>query len=306
MENIDEITINFDASQLFLLNICLAFIMFGVALDLKQSDFVRLFRSPGSAIVGLTSQLILLPILTFGLISVWPMASSMALGLIMVASCPGGNVSNYAVHLGGGNTALSISLTSIVSSLAVFITPITFAFWSSLLPGSDAILKTIEVSFGDMIQTVAMIILVPLIAGMAIRADKPVWAARIRGPISKLSFLIFTAILVVALYGNLGKMKDYLPYVFWIVLVHNGLALFMGYYFAKLNKRNEADCKAICMETGIQNSGLGLVLIFSYFHGLGGMVLIAAWWGVWDMISAMLLSSYWKFRLAKKQKFSSV
>ena len=296
MNEIDQIKINFEQDQLFLLNICLAFIMFGISLDLTREDFKRLLANPKAALVGLSSQLILLPILTYGIARLWPMPPSMAMGLVMVASCPGGNISNFAVHYGRGNTALSISLTSFVTMAAVLTTPITFNIWTSLIPGAAPLMQGISVNPLTMFKTIAQLILVPLIAGMTLRHYYPKLAALIRKPINTLSLLIFATFIVVALYENGSQLKDFLSIVFWLVLVHNGLALIMGYQWAKAWSLPEVDRKAISMETGIQNSGLGLVLIFNFFEGLGGMMLVAAWWGVWDMISALLLSMVWRYR----------
>lgn len=270
--------------------------MFGISLDLTKEDFMRLVRQPKPTFVGLSSQLLLLPILTYCLIQVWPMPASIALGLIMVASCPGGNISNFTVHLSKGNTALSISLTSVVTLFAIVMTPLIFTFWSSLLPETQGLMRDFSLNPWLMFKTISMLILVPLIVGMSIRKYRPVFASKLRKPINRLSILIFAGIILVALYENTAQLKQYLGLVFWIVLVHNGLALIMGYQWAKCWKLPTPDRKAISFETGIQNSGLGLILIFNFFDGLSGMMLVAAWWGVWDMISAMLLALYWSSR----------
>lgn len=299
MHDIDQLKINFEQDQLFLLNMCLAFIMFGISLDLTREDFVRLLKNPKAAIVGLSSQLILLPILTYLITRAWPMPPSMAMGLVMVASCPGGNISNFAVHLSKGNTALSISLTSFVTMAAVLTTPITFNIWTSLIPGAEPLMQGISVNPLTMFKTIAQLILIPLISGMLIRYYYPALANKIRKPINTISLLIFTTFIIVALYENMGQMREFLNLVFWLVLIHNGLALILGYQWARAWKLPVPDRKAISMETGIQNSGLGLVLIFNFFEGLGGMMLVAAWWGIWDMISALLLALYWRRRLRR-------
>ncbi len=296
MHEIDLLKINFDESQLFLLNICLAFIMFGISLDLTSKDFKRLIEHPKAAFVGLSSQLILLPVLTFAITRLWPMPPSMAMGLVMVASCPGGNISNFAVYLSRGNTALSISLTSFVTMAAVLTTPITFNIWTSLIPGAEPLMKGIEVNPLTMFKTIGQLILVPLIVGMSIRHYFPKIAAKLRKPINSLSLIIFASIIIIALYENGQQMKDYLYLVFWLVLVHNATAMVMGFYWARSWGLPLSDRKAISMETGIQNSGLGLVLIFNFFEGLGGMMLVAAWWGVWDMISGLVIALIWRYR----------
>ena len=297
MEAIDNIVIDFSKDQLMLLNICLGFIMFSISLNLRVDDFLRLVRYPKSSIVGLTSQLLLLPIFTLILIGLWDVAASVALGLILVSCCPGGNISNFSVHLAGGNTALSITLTSIVTMFAILITPITFQFWAGMLPQTSALLNEVEVDPTSMFLSITYLILLPLIAGMVVNHHFHNFAQKISKPVQTLALIIFIAIIAVALYDNRGDLAYYLKLVFLLVLVHNGGALLMGYYFGRINGLNLADSKAVSFETGIQNSGLGLVLVFNFFEGLGGMLLVVAWWGIWDMVSALLLAFYWRSRM---------
>ena len=299
MQSIDDIRIDFSSDQLFLLNMCLMFIMFSISLNLKAEDFLRLIRQPKSSIVGLTSQLLLLPIFTIILIQLWGLPASVALGLILVACCPGGNISNFSVHLAGGNTALSITLTSIVTMFAIVITPITFSFWASQLSSTSALLQEISVNHSDLLMSIFYLVLLPLTAGIFLNSRFPAFAKKISKPIQKIALIIFILLIFFAVWGNRGELAFYLKLVFLLVLVHNGGALLIGYFFAKLNGLSEYDAKAISFETGIQNAGLGLVLVFNFFDGLGGMMLVMAWWGIWDMISALSLATYWKYRLKK-------
>jgi len=165
-----------------------------------------------------------------------------------------------------------------------------------MIPGTEPLMAGIELNPISMLKTIAQLILIPLICGMAIRQYFPRLAAKIRKPINTISLLIFTAFILVALYENIPQLKSHLSLVFWLVLIHNGLALIMGYQWARAWKLPVADRKAISMETGIQNSGLGLILIFNFFEGLGGMMLVAAWWGIWDMISSLLIALYWRYK----------
>src|SRR5690606_19613655 len=128
--DVDNMVLHFDESQLRLLNYCLGFMMFGVALDLSLEDFKRVISNPRSTLMGMTSQLILLPLFTVLLVVLWDMPDSMKMGLLLVAACPGGNISNYLVHRSGGNTALSITLTSIATLLSVVLTPFIFLLYS--------------------------------------------------------------------------------------------------------------------------------------------------------------------------------
>ena len=293
MEAIDSIRINFNPDQLFILNLCLGFLMFGVALDLKLSHFKMVFDAPKSSIVGLSSQWVLLPILTLGLIMLFKPPASMALGMILIASCPGGNVSNFAVHLAGANAALSIFLTSITTLFAVVLTPLYFTLLAPIIPEAAIFSPSIQISFWEMIWTILQLIVFPLMLGMILNHRFPHFCEQIHRPVRLISILIFLAFVVVAIYSNFENIVNYLHFVFLIVLVHNGTALLMGYWFARMNRLEERDARAISIETGIQNSGLGLILIFNFFDGLGGMALIAAWWGVWHLIAAFSLAMWW-------------
>lgn len=294
MNAIDAVRINFNPEQLFLLNICLAFLLFGVALDLRLGHFRQVLQSPKSTLIGLFSQWVLLPILTISLILIAQPPVSIALGMALVAACPGGNVSNYAVHLAGANAALSVTLTSISTLGAILLTPLYFTLLSRVIPGSEIYAGTIQVDPGQMLSTILQLILVPILLGMGMRWRFPKFTARIRRTVGVLSMTIFLGFVFVAVYGNFQNIVDYLHLVFMLVFMHNILALSGGYWIARLNKLSQADTRAISIETGIQNSGLGLILIFNFFDGLGGMAMIAAWWGIWHLISAFSLATWWR------------
>lgn len=294
MGDLDAVRINFNAEQLRLLNLLLGFIMFGVALDLRPDQFRVLFRQPKSLLVGMSSQLILLPLVTVGLIWVIHPAVGIGLGMLLVAACPGGNVSNYAAHLSGSNTALSVSMTTLSTLGAAFTTPLLFTRLQPLIQGGEMRSEVLSVSPWAMVWSIIQLILVPLLAGFLFRQYLPRLTERLLRPIQRLSMLIFLGFVVVAVVGNLANIGKYLPYIFFYVLIHNALALGTGYFWSRLYRLPEADARAISIETGIQNSGLALVLIFNFFDGRGGMALIAAWWGVWHLVSAFGLAMVWK------------
>lgn len=301
IQEINSIRINFDDNMIVIMNIALAFVMFGVALNLKMEDFRELMKEPKKVLIGLSSQLILLPILTLVMIYIADLPYSMALGMILVASCPGGNISNYATHLGKGNTALSITMTTIVTLGATLITPFGFYFWAQFIPeqnGMEAL--NIQVSLWEMLFIVAQLILIPLLAGMSLRHYFPKTVNKIKKPTSIISLLIFVAFIVGAIYGNWNLIVNYVYLVFWIVVLHNGLALLLAYIYSNSWGLDWYDARAISLETGVQNAGLGLVLVFNFFDGLGGMTLVVAWWGVWDLVSSLVLALVWRRRWRQK------
>lgn len=296
MTDLDLIRINFSPDQLTILNIVLAFILFGVALDLKPEDFRRVFTEPKSVLVGFLLQYILLPLLTLAMIFLFNAPPSLALGMILVAVCPGGNISNFMTHLGRGNIALSVTMTSFTTLGAIVLTPLTFSWWSSLVPQAQELRATIFVEPGQMFSTIFQLIFVPVVLGMGTKRFFPKLALWLYKPARFLSLAIFILFIVVAILGNWDNISNHLSKIFFLVLIYNALAMGMGYFLARLFRRPEADARALAMETGIHNTGLGLILVFNFFDGLGGMALILAWWGIWDLISSFGVGVWWNRR----------
>lgn len=302
MENIDALKLNFSSDSLFLLNLCLAIIMFGIALEIKVEDFKILLKNPRPALLGLLSQFILLPFLTYLLILVLEPHPSIALGMILVAACPGGNISNFMSHLGRANAALSVGLTSVATFLSLIMTPLNFKIYGGLYQPSAQLLTNIQLDFWDVSEVVLLIILIPLLLGIAVQSKFPRLAKALAPYFRIGSILIFIAFVFIAFSKNFNLFLDYIHLVIGLVFVHNLLAFGTGYSVAKLGRLNQRDRRALTIETGIQNSGLGLVLIFAFFEGLGGMALVAAWWGIWHIITGLSLATYWARN--PKQKFS--
>lgn len=291
--DIDSIKINFDSSSLWILNIAIAIIMFGVALAITVDDFQRLFKNPKIVFIGVLSQFILLPAATFLAIILIEPHPSFALGMMMIAACPGGNVSNFFSKMAGGNTALSVSLTAFATLICIFMTPFNLQFWGSMYEPTNIILKTVELNWIDILKLVSLILGIPLIAGMLIKHYHSEMAIKIEKVLKPISMTVFIILIFVAFSQNLDIFISYIHHVIFLVIFHNIFAFILGFYTAKSFGLNKRDCKTISMETGIQNGGLGLLLIFGFFDGLGGMALLAAFWGIWDVFSGMALATLW-------------
>ena len=302
--DIDEIRINFDESGLWVLNIAIAIIMFGVALGITIEDFKRLFKNPKIVFVGVLSQFILLPALTFLAILIIEPHPSFALGMMMIAACPGGNVSNFFSKMAGGNAALSVSLTAFATLICIIMTPFNLQFWGSLYKPTNEILKTVSLNPFNLFKVVSLILGIPLILGMLIKHYHSIMAGKIEKVLKPLSMLVFIALIFIAFSQNLDVFVNHIHHVLFLVIFHNVFAYILGFYTAKSFKLNSQDRKTIAMETGIQNGGLGLLLIFGFFEGLGGMALLAAFWGIWDVFSGMALATYWGRKT--KQKLATV
>jgi len=299
VEEIDNITLNFNEDNIFLLNISLAIIMFGVALKLTLEDFRLVLKQPRGVIAGVLSQFLVLPGLTFILVWLMKPHPSFALGMFMVAACPGGNISNFFSANAKGNLALSVSLTAVSSVLAVFMTPINLTFWSSMYAPTADLLSSISMDLWGVLQTIIIILGIPIILGMFVRHHYEKLAKRLQPIMHWSSIIIFAAIVIMAFAANIDLFLTYIYLVVLLVFIHNAVALFSGYQIGRMFGLPEADRRSLAIETGIQNSGLGLVLIFSFFNGLGGMALVAAWWGIWHIISGMTISYYWNFRSSR-------
>lgn len=286
------------------MNVVLAFVMFGIALEISVGDFKQLWLKPKPVLVGVFSQFLVLPALTFLLVWFIEPYPSIALGMFMVAACPGGNMSNFISHLAGGNTALSVCLTAIATLLAVVMTPLNLQLWGSFYGPTATILQEVEISPWQMVKLVGLLLGVPLFLGMLVNYWKPILAVKMAKVLKVVSLLFFIVLVFLALYNNRVVFLDYIFYVFWIVLLHNLVAFFTGFSLAKVFGLNAANTKSITIETGIQNSGLGLLLIFTFFDGLGGMALVAAFWGIWHIVSGLLLATFWSPKSVNTEKLA--
>ena len=293
MQALDEVQIHFDSHGLMIMNIALAVVMFGVALGITIDDFKNLFRRPKLVILGVLSQFVLLPLITFIVVSIVKPQPSIALGMMMVAACPGGNISNFMTHLAKGNTALSVSLTAFATFLAMFMTPFNFQFYGNLYEPTAQILRTVELDPMELVKLVILILGVPLVLGMLVRVKVPKLAMKLSKILKPLSIIVFIAIVVIAFSNNLDIFNNYVHHVLGLGIMHNFIAILLGFGLATLFKLSFRDKKTLAIETGIQNSGLGLLLIFTFFEGLGGMAIMAAFWGIWHIISGLLLATYW-------------
>ncbi len=291
MTGLDAVRLNFSPGALHLLNAILGIVMFSVAIDLSPRDFRPLVRRPWALIVGFTSQFLVLPALTFGLVLALQPSPSIALGLILVAACPGGNVSNFFTHRAGGNTALSVSLTAFATVAAIVLTPLNIAFWGSLYAPTRTLLHETHIDPVSVAITVGVMLLLPLIAGIALNHYRYDLTTRLRDPLKWVSMAIFVAFVALSLSANWQYFVQFVGLIAGMVVLHNALAFAGGYGTATLARLSPFDRRAITIETGIQNSGLGLVLIFAFFGGLGGMAIVAAFWGIWHIIAGFAIST---------------
>jgi len=308
LQQLDQLKLNFSAEGQFGINLILACIMFGVALEIKAEHFKNILLNPRSYIIGLVNQNIIVPLVTFGIvISLHKFITpTIALGMILVAACPGGNISNFMTNFAKGNTALAVSLTATTTLLSIIFVPFNFALWGGLYIKyinaiSSSLLQPITINPVEMIYTVCILLGIPLLAGIFVSWKFPVLTSKIVRPVKTASIAIFLGIVLLAFANNFDLFIRYILYVFILVLIENGLAFLTGYGVAKGARLCDRDVRAITIESGIHNSGLGLALLFNpaifpSHLAIGGMFFIAGWWGIWHIISGLTISSIWARR----------
>jgi len=322
VQKIDSIVVTLNAGGMNTINIVLAFVMYGVALGIKPRIFVEVFRKPKSVLLGMLCQLVLLPLFTFLLAwALGPAISfSMAMGMILVASCPGGNISNFISSLSKANIELSVSLTAISTALAMLMTPFNFWAYGNLyikvadLSGLVGTVPNLHIPFWDVFKTIVILLGIPLTLGILTAHFFPKAAEKMKKPFQWFSIIFFFVMVVLSFMGNIQAFLQCVKYIFLVVLVHNLLALCIGFGTASAFKLSERDRRTMTIETGIQNSGLGLALmlganqIFANFmpgypHGIpGGMLVITAWWGIWHIIAGLSVAGVFNLKDKKAAK----
>ena len=330
LQILDPLDPNLGAGEMTLVNIILALVMFGVALGIKLDTFKDVFRYPKSIIVGCLLQWVALPFVTLCVALAFNsvITPMVALGMLLVASCPGGNISNFMSSYSKGNIELSVSMTAVTTAFAPLITPLNFWLYGTLYSNIVSInneIPTLVIPFGDMFEQIMLLLGIPIVAGIAFAHYFPNITKRLLKPSQILSIILFMGMVVVSftkvissLQGHEDVVCDFcnstivesvtygnvifaIACAFVVVIAHNICALSTGYGGGTLFRLPKADRRSITIEVGIQNSGLGLILLFNdrifdptIWDNNGGMVFITAIWGVWHIISGLITSSIFR------------
>ncbi|WP_375549981.1 bile acid:sodium symporter [Oceanicaulis alexandrii] len=291
---LDAVQIELAPGAQLIMPVILMAVMFGVALDVHLKDFALLKSRPVRFIGAAAAQIIGLPLVTLGLIMVLAPPPSIALGMIVVACCPGGNVSNFLTHLAKGDIALSVSLTATSSLAAALLTPVSIVFWTSLYGPADALVDTIDVSPVPFVVQTTLLLALPLISGMVIAHHYPRTARRLR-PIFLMVGLLGLAVLIIGGVGsNWALFTATAGSVLVIAMIHNAVAFVFGAASARALGFETAGRRSVTFEVGIQNTGLGLVILLGQFEGVGGAAAITALWAVWHLFSGGLLVGFYR------------
>ena len=299
-ETLDQITIPLSTTSQILLASAIMTLMFAIALGLTLKNFSFLKTAPHLFYIGLFVQIIALPIVTIAVIAMLGVPASIALGMIVVASCPGGSVSNFMSWLAKGDVAYSVSLTAGSSIIASIWTPLAILIWSDIYPPTAALLETINFSRIQFIVQTTMMLALPLIGGMITNHFAPKFAARARKPLGFVGAFVMLCVIIIGVIDFAPLLASAWMLILVPAIIHNGVAFGLGAVSGLFLNATPAQKRALIFEIGIQNSGLAVVLMLSQFNGLGGAAAIAAVWGVWHFVSGGALIAL--FRTLDRRK----
>jgi len=267
----------------------LAMIMFSMGLTQTLQDFTRVFRQPKPIMIGLALQYSVMPVLAYIIALVMGLDEQLALGLIIVGCCAGGTASNVITYLAGGNVALSISMTLVSTLLGVLLTPWLIQFYA----GHLVIIEVLP-----MLITISKIVLIPVLLGLGLRYCFDGQIQKIQWLLPHISTVLIVFIIAIVVALNAARFSQVGATLVLAIMLHNGLGLLIGYGVARLCSLADADVKALAIEVGMQNSGLGVALAIKYFAA--GSALPGALFSIWHNISGSLLAAAWSRNNARK------
>ena len=268
----------------------LGIIMLGMGMTMTVDDFKGVLQSPKAVFIGVVAQFAVMPGLAYLLCKMMNLPSEIAIGVILVGCCPGGTASNVITYMAKGNTALSVACTSVSTLLAPLLTPAIFYLLAS---------QWIEINASSMFISILQVVLFPIILGLIIRA---VLKSKVESYIQVMpliSVIAIVAIVAAIIGGSQAQIMESGLLILGVVALHNGLGYLVGFWASRLFKLPYADCKAVAVEVGMQNSGLGVALAAVHFAASPLTAVPSAIFSLWHNISGPALATYWASKANK-------
>lgn len=268
----------------------LGIIMLGMGMTMTVDDFKGVLQSPKAVFIGVVAQFAVMPGLAYLLCKIMNLPSEIAIGVILVGCCPGGTASNVITYMAKGNTALSVACTSVSTLLAPLLTPAIFYLLAS---------QWIEINASSMFISILQVVLFPIILGLIIRA---VLKSKVESYIQVMpliSVIAIVAIVAAIIGGSKAQILESGLLILGVVALHNGLGYLVGFWASRLFKLPYADCKAVAVEVGMQNSGLGVALAAVHFAASPLTAVPSAIFSLWHNISGPALATYWASKANK-------
>ncbi|MFC3874521.1 bile acid:sodium symporter family protein [Neisseria musculi] len=269
----------------------LGVVMFGMGLTLSPADFKILGRHPKAVLVGVAAQFVIMPLTAYALAAGFNLPPEIAVGVILVGACPGGTASNVITYLARGDVALSVAVTSVSTLLAPVLTPAVFYLLAN---------QWLDISAGAMFGSIAQMVLLPVVAGVAAHLLFRKQAEAAAGALPLVSVAAIVLIIGAVVGAAKPKILESGLLILGVVVLHNGIGYLLGFLAARLCRLPFSAQKTLAIEVGMQNSGLGAALASAYFTPLAAVP--SAVFSVWHNISGSLLASYWAAKAGKKQE----
>ena len=262
------------------ISILLGIVMFGMGLTLRAKDFSEVFTRPLEVIIGILGQFIIMPLTAWGLCKILGLSDEIAVGVILVGCCPGGTASNVMTYLGKGDVPLSVTVSSCTTVLAPIVTPALIYLFAN---------QWVEVDPYGMFMSIVNIVILPIVAGVIINSFFGKFVRNVVVALPLISVFAIVAIVIAVVAVSQQKIAETGLIIFAVVVLHNGLGLALGYFLSKVCGMSVAKRKAISLEVGMQNSGLGVALAMAHFSPLSAVP--SAIFSVWHNISGPILAT---------------
>jgi bile acid:Na+ symporter, BASS family len=293
VEAIDQAPFNFEPRIGLIVGIMVGFLVFAVALDLTWAQLRRVLKSPRAPVIGLVAQFGILPAVAFGAGLYLTEVPSVALGLLLVTCCPGGALSNYLTGLARGDVATSVSMTTVSTLFSLVLTPLLFALWASMNPSTHAVLQDILLDPQQVVMTLLIMLIVPVTAGMLLRATRPDTADKIRTATRRIAGIVFAVVVTMIIGGNITSLALFATVALLPVLLTFVVAVVFGWGLARLAGLVAADRRAVAIEVAFQNVALAIGLGIAFFPSLAGVAAVSILWGVVHLTFGSGLAIAW-------------
>lgn len=277
------------------ITILLGIVMFGMGLTLKPVDFKIVLMRPVPVIIGVAAQFLIMPLVAFAIAYLLKLPPELAAGLVLLGCVPGGTASNVMVYLAKGNLALSVAMTSLSTLLAPVMTPLLLL----LLAG-----QWLPVDPVSMFLSIVQVIIIPIALGLIVQKVLPKVVEKSVTVVPLISVLAILIIVSAVTAANAANVVSAGFIVFLAVFLHNGFGLLLGYLTAKAMGLNENDRRAISLEVGMQNSGLGVALATAHFSPLAALP--SVWGAIWHNISGPILATIWSKKPADAEQMDAL
>jgi BASS family bile acid:Na+ symporter len=293
MEAIDQATFNFNPQIGLAVAVMVGFLVFAVALDLTWDQFRRVLMKPKAPGIGLLAQYLILPAVAFGIGLLMAGTPSIALGLLLVACCPAGALSNYLTGVARGSVATSVSMTAISTLTSVVATPLLFAFWASLNPATSAVLHQIDIDPKRVVLVLVIMLVAPITVGMFVRAKHSEIADKIRLWVRRIAGIVFAVVVAILLLGNIKVLGGFARTALPPVLITFAVAVVLGWGLARVSGLMAADRRAVTLEVAFQNVALAIGLAVTFFPELAGVAITSILWGVVHLTLGFAIAAIW-------------